>query len=102
MSPENSTDFAYLCAALEKADSPAVLSVLDPATGEFLEHRQLRQDPHYTATWDTSYANELGQLCQGVGIGNTPSGQQVAGIDAFFLTNPSPQAQRDLPYHGCL
>jgi hypothetical protein len=46
---------AGLCQALSRLDVPAALSVLDSSTGEFLEHRQLRQDPRYKATWDTSY-----------------------------------------------
>jgi hypothetical protein len=58
------TGFAGLCQALSRLDVPALLSVLDPSTGEFLEHRQ---DPRYKATWDRSYANELGRLCQGIG-----------------------------------
>jgi hypothetical protein len=52
--------FAGLCQALSLLDMPEALSVLDPSTGEFLEHRQLRHDPRYKTTWDTSYANELG------------------------------------------
>ncbi len=77
--PMTSSDvghFALLCQAL---------SVLDPATGEFLEHRQLRCDPRYKPMWDTSYANELGRLCQGIGTGTTPNTKQVAGTNTFFL-----------------
>jgi hypothetical protein len=51
-------------------DSPsaaAALSVLDHDTGKFLEHRQLCQDPKHKATWDRSYANKIGRLCQGIG-----------------------------------
>ena len=51
--------FAGLCQALSQLDMPEALSVLDASTGEFLEHRQLRRDPRYKETWDTSYANEL-------------------------------------------
>ncbi len=60
MSPNKVDGFANLCASLEKIDhfDPSALSVLDPSTGESLEHRQLRRDPRYKATWDTSYANE--------------------------------------------
>ena len=36
-------------------DMPGALSVLHPSIGEFLEHCQLRRDPRYKATWDTSY-----------------------------------------------
>ena len=65
--------FAGLCQALSLLDTPAALSVLDSSTGEFLEHRQLRQDPCYKATWDTPYANELGRLCQGIVLGTFPN-----------------------------
>ena len=55
--------FADLCQSLSLLDMPEALSVLDPATGKFLEHCQLCHDPCYKATWDTSFANELGSLC---------------------------------------
>jgi hypothetical protein len=35
-------------------------SVLDHDTRETLEHRQLQRLPKYKATWDTSYADEIG------------------------------------------
>jgi hypothetical protein len=76
---------AGLCQALSLLDVPEALSVLDSSTGEFLEHRQLRRDPRYKATWDTSYANELGRLCQGIGSGTTPTSKRVAGTNTFFL-----------------
>jgi hypothetical protein len=56
--PKSADGFAYLCTAQETLDSLSALSVLDPATGEFLEHRQLRRDPRYKAKWDTSYEEE--------------------------------------------
>ena len=34
--------FAFLCQALQESDTQSALSVLDPATGKFLEHRKLR------------------------------------------------------------
>ncbi len=67
---------------------------MDPVTGELLEHRQLCPDPRYTATWDTSYANELGPLCQGIGLGSTPNSQRVAGTNTFFLID-----YQDIPSH---
>jgi hypothetical protein len=94
MSPKEPNGFAYLCAALEKVDSPSALSVLDPTTGDFLEHRQLRHDPRYKTAWDASYANELGRLCQGIGSGPTPNSQQVSGIETFCLIN-----YNDIPLH---
>ncbi len=42
MTPKAADGFAFLCTALEQIDSPSALSVLDPATGKLLEHRQLR------------------------------------------------------------
>ncbi len=64
---------------------PSALSVLDPATGEFLEHCQLHRDPRYKAIWDTSYANKLGRLCQGIGSRSMPSSQRVTGTNTFFI-----------------
>jgi len=73
---------------------PEALSVLDPTTGEFLEHRQLRHDPRYKTTWDTSYINELGRLCQGIGSGTTPNSKQVACTNTFFIID-----YHDIPLH---
>ncbi len=69
MHPAETDGFAYLCQALMKMSGLQALSVLNPSTGEFLKHCQLRRDPCYKATWDMSYANELGWLCQGIGTG---------------------------------
>jgi hypothetical protein len=66
-------------------DIPVALSVLDPFTGKFLKHRQLRRDPRYKAICDTSYANELGCLCQGIGSGITSDSKRVAGTNTFFI-----------------
>ena len=41
--------------------------VINAAMGNTLEHRQLRRHPKYKTMWDTSYADELGHLCQGIG-----------------------------------
>ncbi len=65
--------FAGLCQALPQLDMSKALSVLDPSTGKFLEHRELRRNPRYKTMWDTSYANQLGRLCQGIGSGATPT-----------------------------
>jgi hypothetical protein len=63
MHPAEIDGFAYLCQALMmQMSSLQALLVLDPSTGKFLEHRQLRRDPRYKATWDMSYTNELGWL----------------------------------------
>ena len=97
MKPAEEKGFAFLCEALTLEERPSLLALLvfDPATGKFLEHRQLRHNPWYKATWDTSYANELGRLCQGIGTGSTPSLQQVSGTNnTFFLID-----FQDIPLH---
>jgi hypothetical protein len=85
MQPTEIDGFAYLCQALSLVGSPEALLVLDPSTGEFLEHCQLCRDPRYKATWDTSYANELGWLCQGIGSGSSPNAKWVAVTYPFSL-----------------
>ena len=40
------------------------LPVIDEETGQIMEYRQLLKYPKYTATWLTSYSNEMGRLCQ--------------------------------------
>ena len=96
LTPKEVDCFANLCSSLESLDSvdPTALSVLDPATGEFLEHRQLRRDPRYKVVWDTSYANELGRLCQGIGSGTTPTKQRVGGTNTFVIID-----FQDIPLH---
>jgi hypothetical protein len=94
MSPKETDCFVYLCEALVKVNGPSALAVLDPATGKFLEHHQLCQDPHFKTTWDTSYANKLGQLCQGIGSGSAPTGQRVAGTNTFYIID-----YEDIPSH---
>ena len=85
MTTPEANNFALLCRAL---------SVLDSATGEFLEHRQLRRDPRFKTVWDKSYANELGRLCQGIGAGPSPNSKRVDGTNTFFLINYD-----DIPTH---
>ncbi len=96
MKPAEVDAFAFLCEALTLEDEPGLLAllVLDPVTGKFLEHHQLRRDPRYKATWDTSYANKLGHLCQGIGSGSTPLAQWVSGTNTFFLID-----YHDIPLH---
>jgi hypothetical protein len=98
LSPNEVDRFANLCSLLKQIDGfgPSALSVLDPTTGEFLEHCQLRRDPRYKAVWNTSYSNELGRLCQGIGSGNTPTKQQIGGTNTFFLID-----YPDIPLHKC-
>ena len=37
--------FAGLCQALQDTEPPSANNVLDPSSGEFLEHKKLRRDP---------------------------------------------------------
>jgi hypothetical protein len=94
MTPKEVDGFAYLSKALTKVDCPAALSVLDPATGKFLKHRQLCCDPRYKTTWDTSYANKLGRLCQGIGTGAKLGTKRVDGTNTFFCIK-----YNDIPVH---
>jgi hypothetical protein len=87
MHPAEIDGFAYLCQALTQMSNLQALLVLNLSTGKFLEHLQLRRDPHYKATWDTFYTNELRWLCQGIGTGPSPNTKWVAGTNTFFLIN---------------
>ena len=60
-------------------------TVLDKATGQTLDYRQLRQHPDFHKIWNESYSNELGRLCQGIGTSPNGSGKCVKGTDTFFL-----------------
>ena len=60
------------------------MPVLDLDTGNTMEYRQLRRHPKYKHILETSYCNELGRICQGIGIGdNGPKKQRVAGTETF-------------------
>ena len=53
-------------------------------SGRELNYRQLIRDPDYADVWSTSYANELGRLCQGIGQGaQGTKKQRVEGTDTF-------------------
>ena len=45
------------------------MPVLDEFSGQSLQYRQLRKHPKFAHIWNTSYANELGRICQGIGKG---------------------------------
>jgi hypothetical protein len=58
-------------------------SVLDENTGNFLEWHQLHNHPTLSATWNTSYANELGRLFQGIATGPN-EGKHVKGTNTLY------------------
>ncbi len=65
------------------------LPVLDPKTGMTLEHKQLWRHPKYKHIWNTSYADELGRLCQGVGKDKKdPTKQCVEGTNTLLEYRP--------------
>ena len=75
----------------------AALFVIDVESGKLLEHKQLRWHPRLKKTWDTSHANELGHLCQGVGEGTTgPDKERMAGTSTFRVIdyNDIPENKR--------
>ena len=59
--------------------------VLDEETGQLMEYQQLRKHPKYATTWTTSYSNEMGCLCQGIGNNTEGAGKRVEGTDTFFV-----------------
>ena len=61
------------------------LPVLDKATSQSLEYRQLLQHPEFHKIWNESYSNELCRLCQGISTSPDGTGKCVKGTDKFFL-----------------
>ena len=60
------------------------MPVLDETSGQLLQYRQLRKNPKFAHILDTSYANELGRICQGIGQGSkVPNQQHVEGTNTF-------------------
>eukprot|EP00804_Cyclotella_cryptica_P028791 CCRYP_020137-RA/>CCRYP_020137-RA protein AED:0.28 eAED:0.33 QI:0/0/0/1/0.5/0.33/3/0/575 len=85
--------FAALADTTDNESVGTAMPVLDQDTGQLLEHKQLRRHPKHKATWDTSYSNELGRLCQG--IGHHPvhkHKKRIDGTDTF-----KPIQYRDIP-----
>ena len=80
------------------------LPVLDVESGKLLEHKQLRRHPRLKKTWDTSYANELGRLCQGVGEGMAgPDKQQPApSASSITMTSRKPSAPTSATRAWCV
>ena len=61
----------------------AINSVLDPTTGSSLEYNALMKGPTAT-TWQTSFANELGRLANGIGA-RMPTGTNTLAFIPKFL-----------------
>ena len=83
------------------------MPVLDKPSGKSLQYRQLRKQSRFAHIWNTSYANELGRLCQGIGHGSKAHKHQRVEVTNTsrlirFEDNPLRQKRRDFPLHGCL
>ena len=64
--------------------------VIDEETGQLMEYRQLRKHLKYATTWTTSYSNEMGHLCHGIGKNTKSTGKRVEGTDNFFVIHYHP------------
>ena len=70
------------------------MPVMGTVTGETLEHCQIRLRLRYKKTWNQSYSNELGILCQGIVKGyKRPKQQHVEGTDTFRIIQ-----HKDIPH----
>ena len=62
------------------------LPVLEKTSGQLLQYFQLRKHPKFSYIWNTSYANELGRIFQGVGkVSKGPKNQCVEGKNTFCI-----------------
>jgi hypothetical protein len=75
---------SHILSTMLTAHYTLALSVLNPTTGNVLEHCQLQCNTWYKATWDTLYTNELDRVCQGISSGESPIAKHVAGTYTFF------------------
>ena len=82
MSPRQESQWRFPCAFIHQWSMP----VMDTVTGENLEYRQIRSNPKYKKTWNQSYSNELGRLCQIMGNGSKgPQKQCIKGTETFRI-----------------
>ena len=62
------------------------LPVFDKTSEQLLQYRQLCKHPKFLHIWNTSYANELGRICQVVGKGSKcTKNQHVEGKNTFCI-----------------
>ena len=62
------------------------MTFLEKTSGQLLQYHQLRKHPNFAHIWNTSYANELGRLCKGIGQGSKgPKHQRVEGTNNVRL-----------------
>ena len=73
------------------------LPVINETSGKLLQYRQLCKHLKFTHIWNTSYANELGRLHQGVGeVSKGLKNQRVEGTNDFCIIRfeDTPQDRR--------
>ena len=64
------------------------MNVLDETSGQSLQYHQLHKHPKFLHIWNTSCANKIGRLCQGISKGpKGPKNQQVESTDNFRIIN---------------
>ena len=82
ITPAQAAQQQYLAKFLQSLEMP----VLDKYSMQLLQYRQLCKHPNFALIWNTSYANDLGRLCQGIGQGSKgPKHQRVEGTNTFRL-----------------
>ena len=52
-------------------------SLLEQETGKQLNYGHLRKHPRIQETWNKSFSNEMGRLCQGVDKGPNGKGEII-------------------------
>ena len=68
-----------------------------------MEYRQLIKDPDYRETWLLSFADEIGNLFQGIGK-NKDGSKRIEGTDTLFCITkkPSPKRKKSKICKDCL
>jgi len=61
------------------------MAVYDEDSGQMLEYQQLIKHPCLSKIWSPSYSNDMGSLCQGIGVGPDGTGKCVDGTDTFHV-----------------
>ena len=80
VSPARATSRQYPKALLLHLAYP----MTNKETGKALEYRHLKRHPKLAITWQHSYSNDMGRLCQDFGQGTEgTNGKSVAGTDTF-------------------
>ena len=98
ITPVQASQRRYSAKFLQSLAMPA----LDKNPGQLLQYRQLHKRPKFAHIWNTSYANELGRLCQGIGkFSKGPRQKRVVGANTFRLNKfvDIPQDRRHEIFH---